>query len=110
MEHEIFNSDDEEVIVEQKAEKKTKGFWGNLFSYEFLAIFLAILSLALSGLTRFLAFMTLNNYVSGVFFLFSFGCAFAGMILAIIPMVKKRKMAINLQLILNLFAILISVL
>lgn len=109
MEHEIFNSDDE-TIVKQKTEKKTGGFWHVLFSCEFLATFFAILSLALSGLTRFLAFMGLNGYVSGIFFLLSFGCAFAGIILEIIPMVKKRKMAINLQLILNLFALLISVL
>lgn len=108
MEHEIFNSDDEEVIVEQKAEKKTKGFWGNLFTCEFISIFFAGLSLCLNFFARFLGLFT--NIAPVVFALLGLGCALAGAVLTIIPMVKKRKMAINLQLILNLFAILISVL
>ena len=107
MEHEIFNSDDDEIIVEQKtAKKKSGGFWGNLFSFEFIAIFFAGLSLCLNFFARFLGLFV--AIAPAVFGLVALGVAISGIILALIPMVKHKKLAVNLQLILNMFAALIA--
>ena len=103
MEHEIFNSDDEE-IVEQKGESK-----GNLLNTSFLPMLFAMISLCISFLNKFLAWMIPNQYLIGVFFFLACGAGLIGLIFEIVHMTKNKKITFSVQLILNMFAILVSI-
>ena len=113
-EYEIFNSDEDDVLTESKPVKKEKkieanNFWSNLFSFEMLPIALAITSLFFSLFTYLLPLLVYSHIIVAVFFTISFLIAFSSLVISVIPMVSKRKLTINLQIILSLFALIVSI-
>lgn len=112
-EHEIFNSDDEDVLVEitpvktiyEKKENKGKIFFKTLFSFHFLPIALSILSILFELFRVFIMAFSSNNIANTVMFFFSLGLAISALIISIIPMIMEKKLVFNFQSILSAFAI-----
>lgn len=108
-EHEIFNSEEDDILVESKISKEKNRFWQNLFSLNFLPVFLSIISIFLSLFSHFLPIFT--TYVVGaIFFFFAFGSALASLIISLIPMIKNKNLTINAQIILSISALIIAIL
>ena len=112
-EHEIFNSDEDDVLVETKPkvkikEDKTKTFFKNLFSFEMLPVFLSILSVFFTLFANFLPMIIGSVEIMATFFLLAFGAGLAGLVIALIPMIKNKKLTMNVQIILSLAALLLS--
>lgn len=110
-EHEIFNSDEDDVLVETKQTKKEckcSAFWANLFSFEMLPVFLSVLAMFFSLFTYFLPLVT-TAVAAIVFFFISFGLALSALIISLIPMVQNKRLTINPQIILSLAAIIVSI-
>ena len=112
-EHEIFNSDEDDVLVESKPKVKleestAKTFFKNLFSFEFLPVALAILSFCFTLFANFLPMIIGSVEILAAFFFIGFSLALAGVVISIIPMIKVKKLKLNVQLILNLVATLLA--
>lgn len=106
-EHEIFNSDEDDVLVETKKQKTSNNFWANLFSFEMLPV---ALSLCAMFLTLFTYLLPAIGSVTGgiIFMILAFCSALASLVVALIPMIKNKKLVVNLQIILALAAVIIS--
>lgn len=106
-EHEIFNSDEEDVLIETKKQKNANNFWHNLFSFEMLPVALSICAMFLTLFTYLLP--AVGSVVGGIIFMvLAFCTALSALIVALIPMIKNKKLVVNLQIILALAAILVS--
>ncbi len=107
MEHEIFNSDEEEYIYKEKKERKTSI---NLFSLENIPYFLIFISIFFTMIAKLIA---IASIIAGAVLNFlGFGIAFSAFILAIIAMLKKKKFDVKdgICLAVTMFGMLISVL
>lgn len=112
-EHEIFNSDEEDVLVEsspkvQIKECRAKIFFKTLFSFEYLPVFLSVLSLLFTLFANFLPMVVGSVETMAAFFFVAFSLGLAGLVVALIPMIKNKKLLINVQTILSLVSLLIS--
>ena len=112
-EHEIFNSDEDDVLVETKPtvkieECKAKSFFKNLFSFEFLPVALAVLSFFFTLLANFLPMVLGSAEIMAAFFFIAFGLGLAATVISLIPMVKNKKLKLNVQLVLSLVSLLLA--
>lgn len=112
-EHEIFNSDEEDVLVESKPEVKIKeckikNFFKNLFSFEFLPVFLSVLSFFFTLFANFLPMVVGSVETMAAFFFVAFALGLAGLVVALIPMIKNKKLTMNVQLVLSLVSLLVA--
>lgn len=108
-EHEIFNSDEDDVLVETKSQrtKNVNNFWRNLFSFEMLPVFLSVSAMFLSLFTYLMP--VIGARVGAiVFFVLAFVTALSALVISLIPMIRDKKLTINPQVILSLAAILVS--
>lgn len=119
-EYEIFN-DEEEVVPEQlepKKEKRNKErkssqageFFKEAFSMQNLAFSLSIISIFFSLFIGFLPMVcgTRGTYITiAIFFFIAFSCAFAGLIIESIKMIKEKKFVFSVQLFIVIVALMI---
>lgn len=108
-EHEIFNSDEDDVLVETKAQKtkNMNNFWSNLFSFEMLPVVLSLTAMFFSLFTYLLP-MVGATIGAIIFFVLAFFTALSALVISLIPMIRDKKLTINAQVILSLAAILVS--
>lgn len=100
MEHEIFNNDDEEIVDSKKVKQ---------FNITFLNYILIVASLLFVFINRFVQALSPNKIVYAVFFFLSFLLAFSAFVLTIINKLKFNKDD-KFQIILSMFAIIVSIL
>ena len=107
MEHEIFNSDDEENVSEKKKGKKLNF---DLFSFENIPYALIFVSIFFTMIARIVAIA--SGVAAVVISFLAFGVAFSAFILAVISMLKKKKFEIKdgVCLFVTTFGMLIAVL
>lgn len=119
-EYEIFN-DEEEVVPEQlepKKEKRNKErkpsqageFFKTAFSMEYLSLSLSIIAIFFSLFIGFLPLVsgTQGTYITvAIFFFIAFSCAFAGLVLESIKMIREKKFVFSVQLFVVIVALMI---
>lgn len=112
-EHEIFNSDEDDILTETKPkvaikENKAKNFFKTLFSFEFLPVFLAVASVFFTLFANFLPMIVGSVELMAAFFFIAFGLGLAGLVVALIPMIRNKKLTMNVQIILSVVALILS--
>ncbi len=95
----------------QEEQTKTQRFFKKAFSYECISLSLAVLSIFFSFFTAFLPLATYSLQTlsaSTAFFFLAFGCAFAGLTIEVVKMIKGGY-KINYILLIVIVALVISV-
>ncbi len=115
-EYEIFN-DDEEYTPEppRNKEKNNEGcckkFFKDLFTMEYISLFLTVLSIFFSFLVGMIPLFNASPSAFAavaVFFLFSFCLALGGLVVEVVKVVKNKQFNFNLQIILVIASLLIA--
>lgn len=119
-EYEIFN-DEEQIKIEPekkakpvkiKVEKEKKecvccNFFKEVFSLALLPLTLAIIGIFFALFAQFTPMVVLSAasaIASACFFFIGFACAFAGLILEVVDMVKNKKFVFNIKLLIIILA------
>ncbi len=115
-EYEIFNEDEEYAPQQPKNKEKQgegccKSFFKNLFTLEYISLFLTVLSIFFSFLVGLIPLFTASPSAFAavaVFFLFSFCLAFSGLVVEVVKFVKNKQFNLNLQIILVFVSLLVA--